>query len=107
MMLSLLLAVAAQDASPPPSEDEIVVIAKKMRFIEVDMKVPRRKGRLVLERCRVTAPSGYAELDGIPCVVAQECISESPATRRLLQACVEERSQPRFDAVIAGWRARR
>ena len=99
-----LLAMAAV-AAPVPAADEIVVIARKMRFIKVDIKAPRRNGALVLERCRITRGSGNAELDAVPCDVAQSCIADVPATRSILLQCVTTRSQPRIDAVAARWRA--
>jgi hypothetical protein len=106
-MILPLLALLQDVAPAVPTEEEITVIARKMRFIQVDMKAPRRHGRLVLERCRISRPSGHAELDAIPCAAAQECIAEGPETRKQLGNCVESKSQGRLDAVVAAWRARR
>ncbi len=103
MILITLLAAAAL----APNADEIVVVAQKMRFVEVDIRAPRRNKVLVIERCRVTRGSGNAEIDAVPCAAAAACLEGAPATRKLLQACVEERSQPAMDAIIARWRAAR
>ena len=106
MILPLLLLQAAGQVVAP-AEDEIVVLARKMRLIEVDIKAPKRRGKLELQRCRVTRPSGYAELDAIPCEAAAACMLDAPATRKQLSQCVEEKSQVRLDAVVAAWRMRR
>ncbi len=105
MIAAIVLATAQAAALPPPTtEEEILVVAQKMRWIELDIKAPKRKGIVTIERCRVTKPSGYAELDAIPCSVAQECAAQKPATRKALAACTEERSNDRLDAVVAAWR---
>ncbi len=106
MSPALPLFVALQAAKPIPSEEEIVVLAQKMRLIEVDIKAPKRGGKLVLQRCRVTRPSGRAELDAVPCDTAQACMLDAPATRKQLSQCVEEKSQLRLDAIVAAWKAR-
>lgn len=103
--LSLLAIAQAAPLPPPASEQDIVVVARKLQLIEVDMKALKRGGFVMLDRCRVTKPSGHAELDAIPCGVAQECANDKLATRKALVACVEERSQRGLDAVIAAWRA--
>jgi hypothetical protein len=103
--VTVFLALQAATPAPPPSEDEIVVIAQKMRLIEVDMKVGKREGKMELRRCHVTRPSGRAELDVIPCDVAQQCMVEGVASRKQLTACVEDKSNARVDAIVATWRA--
>jgi hypothetical protein len=90
-----------------PSEQEIVVMAQRMHLIRVSMRAPRRDGRLVLTQCRVTRGSGNAELDAVPCEAARQCIAGNPADRRALEACVDEQSQGRLDAIVARWRAAR
>lgn len=107
MTLALIAAAQTAPLPMPTTEDEIVVVAEKMRYIEVNMKLPKRGGFVVLERCRVSKPSGYAELDAIPCSVAQDCMADAPTTRKALTNCVETRSQGRLDAVVAAWRAAR
>ena len=102
--IALLAAAQAGGLPAPVTEEEIIVTARKMQWIEVDMKAPRRNGVLTIARCRVTKPSGHAELDAIPCGVAHECIADAPASRKLLARCVEDRSQGRLDAVAAAWR---
>lgn len=104
MMLALAL---AQSAAAPPVADDIVVLARRLQMIEVDMKAPKRGGRLVLERCRITRSSGIAELDAIPCGVAQECVASGVATRKLLATCVETGSEQRVNAVAMARRAAR
>ncbi len=106
MIPFVLLALQAVPPAPPPSEDEIVVIAQKMRLIEVDMKAGKRRGKMELRRCRVTRPSGRAELDVVPCEAAAQCITDGVASRKQLATCVEERSNLRLDAIVAEWRAR-
>jgi len=102
-----LALLAAATAQPVPAEDEIVVLARKMRFIEIDVKAPRRKGMVVMERCRVTKGSGNAELDAVPCDVARECMTAVPESRKALGVCIEANSQPRLDALVARWRSAR
>ncbi|WP_439568502.1 hypothetical protein [Sphingopyxis sp.] len=106
-MIAAVILTAMQTAAPPPpvTEEEILVVAGKMRSIEVDIKAPKRSGIVTLERCRVTKPSGYAELDAIPCGVAQQCVAEKLTSRKALTACVEQRSNDRLDAVLTAWRA--
>ncbi len=109
LALALQAAVTAPTGSveqPPPANDEdIVVLARRMQFIEVDIRAPRRNGLLVLRSCRVTNGSGNAEMDAVPCTIAQECMADTPPNRRALQNCVEERSQPRLDQLVERWRA--
>ncbi|MBO9671596.1 MAG: hypothetical protein J7485_13895 [Sphingobium sp.] len=106
-ILALSLMLAAGAAPAPPAEDEIVVIARKMRFIKVDIKAPTRNGHLVLERCRVSRSSGDAELDAVPCEVTQACMTSNPKTRKDLRICVEQRSQLRINEIAARRRAAR
>lgn len=103
-MLALAI-LAAAAPTPPLAADEIVVIARKLRLIEVDLKASKKNGKLNLERCRINRPSGYAELDAVPCDVAQHCMIDTPASRKALQACVETGSQRRLDAIVERWRA--
>ena len=104
MILALLLAL--QTATPePPNDEEVVVLAQKMRLIEVDMKVGKRDGKMALRRCRVTRPSGRAELDVVPCEVAQQCMIEGAASKKQLVSCVEHKSNARMDAIVTAWRA--
>lgn len=105
MIALAMLAAAAQ--VPPPSEDEIVVIARKMRMIEVHLKAPMRHGKLILERCGIKRTTGYAELDAVPCEVAQQCMVSGPASRKELVTCVEQGSQVHLDAIVDRWRAAR
>lgn len=105
-MLALAL-LSVPNPTPPPTEEEIVVIAQKMRFIEVDMQAVKRRGKLVLRRCRISRPSGFAEIDSVPCDVAQACMADAPASRKALALCVEQRSQTRLDQIVADWRAAR
>jgi hypothetical protein len=104
-VIALALAAVLQ-ASLAPAED-VVVLARRLRLIEVDIRAPRKDGRLVLARCRVTRPSGIAELDAVPCAAAQACVAEPIASRKALQACVEDRSGPMLDAIVAARRAAR
>ncbi|NIJ19972.1 hypothetical protein FHS95_001641 [Sphingomonas naasensis] len=99
----MLLMLQSAPPAPPP-EEEILVLSRKMRLIEVDIKAPRRRGKLVLERCRVTNPTGRPELDAIPCEAARACMLDNPATRKQLSQCVEDKAQVRLDAVVAAWR---
>jgi hypothetical protein len=104
-MSGVLALMALAQLASSPAEDEIAVIARKMRLIKGDIKAPRRDGRLVLERCRITRPSGDAELDVVPCAVTQSCFADAPADRKALQHCVEARSQVRLDEIVARRRA--
>ena len=106
MILALLLAAQQAAPAPPAEEAEIVVLARKMRLIKVDLKAPRRNGKMVLKACRVTRSSGIPELDVIPCDAAQACIAEEPKTGRELERCVEAKARVRLDAVVAARRAR-
>jgi hypothetical protein len=105
VILAMLLMLQTASPAPPPSEDEIVVIAQKLRLIEVDLKVGKRQGKMTLRSCRISRPSGRAEADAVPCDVAQQCMADGAASRKQLIACVEERSQVRLDALVAAWRA--
>ena len=103
-MIAFALLLVVQNA-PPLANDDIVVMAQRMRLIEVDMKARKRDGKLALDRCRVTKSSGNAQLDAIPCDVAQACMLGNPVTRKILARCVEEQSQVRLDAIVATGRA--
>jgi hypothetical protein len=102
-----ILLLAAAPAPAIEADNEILVLARKMQMIEVDIKAPRRHGVLTIERCRVTKGSGDAELDAIPCDVARQCMASAapPTTRRALEACAEDQSQVRLDAIAAQRRA--
>jgi hypothetical protein len=102
MLLALLVGTAV-----PVAEADIVVLARKLQLIEVDMKVPRRKGVLVMERCRITKSSGIAELDAVPCAVAVQCMTEAPDTRKQIERCVEARSRARLDMIAERRQAER
>jgi hypothetical protein len=104
-VIAVLAFIAAQAAASPATEEEIVVIAGKMRSIGIDIRAPKRDGVVTLARCRITKPSGYAELDAIPCAVAEQCVAEKLASRKALRICVEQRSNERLDAVLTAWRA--
>lgn len=106
MILAMLLAAQQVVPTPPADEAEIVVFARKMRLIKVDLKAPRRNGKMVLKACRVTRSSGIAELDVIPCEAAQDCVAEQPRSGRDLERCVEAKAKVRLDAVVAERRAR-
>jgi hypothetical protein len=106
VIVPILLAVQQVPAPDVPSEDEIVLIGQR-RFIDVDISAPRRQGYMVLQHCRVIRPSGYPELDAIPCEVARKCVRDNPASRKLLMRCIENGSNRQVDAVVAAWRARR
>ena len=109
MSLGALLLLAAAPAPASEADNEILVLARKMQMIEVDIKAPRRKGALVIERCRVTKGSDDPELDAIPCDMAHQCMANAapPTTRRALSNCVEAQSQVRLDAIAAERRAAR
>lgn len=108
----LILALQASTPAPrdnvdqavPSSDTDIVVLAQRMRLIDVDIRAPRRNGRLTLVSCRVTNGSGNPEMDAIPCATAQECMASDPPNRRALEVCVEENSQIRLDELIMRWR---
>lgn len=105
----ILLALLLQAAALPPAEpeQEIVVMARRLQMIEVDIKAPKKAGLVTLKSCRITKPSNIAELDAIPCGVAQECVASGLPTRKALQACVEQRSGERLDAIVAARRGAR
>jgi len=105
--VAFFLSLALQAATLQPSRDEaeIVVLARKLRQIQVDMKLGKQAGKMALLRCRITRASGEAELDAIPCDVAQQCIAEEPTTRKQLEKCVEAKSNLRIDAILAARRA--
>ena len=105
--MAFFLSLALQVATLQPSHDdaEIVVLARKLRQIQVDMKLGKQAGKMALRRCRLTRGSGEPELDAIPCDVAQQCIAEEAATRKQLETCVENRSNMRIDAILVARRA--
>jgi hypothetical protein len=102
----LLLATAA---APPPADNEILVLAQKLRLLEVDVNAGRRDGKLELRRCRVTRGSGDPTIDAIPCDTARRCLADAspPTTRKELGICVERLSERRIDALAAERRAAR
>ena len=99
----MFVVIALQSAISPiaPVDPEIVVLAKKLQSIDVDMKLEKRAGRMVLRSCHLTRPSGDVELDAVPWGVAQQCISEGVEGRKQLVACVEDKSNRRIDAIVA------
>jgi hypothetical protein len=105
----ILLAALLQAAAPPSVEpdQEILVMARRLQLIEVDIRAPRKAGLVTLKSCRITRPSNIAELDAIPCGVAQECVAAGLPTRKALQQCVEQRSGERIAALVAARRAAR
>ncbi|WP_167737565.1 hypothetical protein [Sphingomonas parva] len=104
MILLFLLALQSAPAAAAPDDQEIVVLAQKLRRIDVAMKLRKKDGKAVLQRCALTRASGEAELDAIPCDVARLCMADGVTSRRQLEACVEQRSEKRIDAIIAARR---
>ncbi|WP_010216046.1 hypothetical protein [Sphingomonas sp. PAMC 26621] len=104
MILSLLFALQSGTSPVTPIEPDIVVLANKLRRIDVDMKMEKRGGIVILRSCRVTRPSGEGELDAIPCGVAQQCVTEGVVSKRQLVACVEGKSNREIDAIVAARR---
>lgn len=104
MILSLLFALQSGTSPVTPIDPDIVVLANKLRRIDVDMKLKKRGGIVTLASCRVTRPSGEVELDAIPCGVAQQCMTEAVVSRRQLVACVEDKSNRKIDAIVAARR---
>ena len=95
MILSALLL-----ASPVAVDDEIVVLASKLRTVKVRAITKKREGVLVLSKCRITRSSGDADIDAIPCAVAQLCADEKPTKTQVMQACIVEKSQERIDTLV-------
>lgn len=106
MTLSAILLLAAA-AAAPPADNEILVLAQKLRLLEVDVNAGKRDGMLYLRRCRVTRGSGDPAIDAIPCDTARQCLAAAspPATRKELGICVERLSERRIDALAAERRA--
>ena len=104
MILSLLFALQSGTSPVTPLDPDIVVLASKLRRIDVDMKLKKRGGIVILSSCQVTRPSGEVELDAIPCGVAQQCLTEGMASKRQLVGCVEEKSNRKIDAIVAARR---
>lgn len=105
MILSVLLML--QTAPAFNAEEEIIVVARQLRMIKVDLKTDKHGQGMTLRRCTIRSGSGYADLDAIPCDVAQQCIAEGVPTRRALKSCVEDKSTDRINAVLAARRATR
>ncbi len=106
-MLILPVLLLLQSAAPPPAEEEIIVVSRQLRMIRVDLKTDKHPGGVTLQRCRILRGSGQADLDAIPCDVAEQCAALGVPTRRELKACVEDRSTDRINAVLAARRAAR
>ena len=105
-ILALLLLLHPVAASAGQDDQDILVIARKLRRINVNMKLVKWDGAMVLRRCEVTRASGEAELDAIPCAIAEACVAEGVNTRKQLVACVEDKSNRRINAIIAARRNR-
>lgn len=105
MILPLLLLL--QSTAPSPAEEEIIVVSRQLRMIKVDLKTDKHPGGVSLQRCRILRGSGQADLDAIPCDVAEQCVASGIPTRRELKACVEDRSTDRINAILAVRRAAR
>ena len=106
MILSTLLLLAA---AAPPADNEILVLAQKLRLLEVDVNAGKRDGMLYLRRCQVTRSSGDPAIDAIPCDTARQCLADAapPTTRKELGVCVERLSERRIDTLAAERRAAR
>ncbi|WP_294333401.1 hypothetical protein [uncultured Sphingomonas sp.] len=105
--LLLLLQSASPVQAPMQAEEEIIVVSRQLRMIKVDLKTDKHPGGVSLQRCRILRGSGQADLDAIPCDVAEQCVASGVPTRRELKACVEDRSTDRINAVLAARRAAR
>lgn len=105
MLLPILLMF--QTAPAFNAEEEIIVVARQLRLIRVDLKTDKHKQGMTLQRCRIVRGSGRADLDAIPCDVAQQCVADGVATRNALKSCVEDKSTDRINAVLAARRAAR
>lgn len=106
-MILLAALLQAATLAPVQYDQEVVVMARRLRMIEVDIKAPKKAGLVTIKSCRVTKPSNIAELDAIPCSVAQECVATGLPTRKALGQCVEQRSGERLAAIVAAKRAAR
>ena len=108
MILSAVLLLATAAASPP-ADNEILVLAQKLRLLEVDVDAGKRDGKLYIRRCRVTRGSGDPAIDTIPCDTARACLvtASPPTTRKELGVCVERLSERRIGALATERRAPR
>lgn len=105
MLLAILLLLQASPAFT--AEEDIIVVARQLRMIKVDLKTDKHKEGMTLQRCRILRGSGQADLDAIPCDVAQQCVEDGVATRHALKTCVEDQSTDRINAVLAARRLAR
>jgi len=115
--MSLLLVLAASALAGPEagtlSADEkgqvsemsdearsINALAVKLRKVRVAVDVRYGKDHTDLRSCRVTASSGDAEIDAIPCAVTQECAERNPAGEREMAACTRDLGDIRLMALF-------
>lgn len=105
MLLPILLMFQTTPAFN--AEEEIIVVARQLRMIRVDLKTDKHKQGMTLQRCRILRGSGQADLDAIPCDVAEQCVADGVPTRHALKTCVEDKSTDRINAVLAARRAAR
>ncbi|WP_313540203.1 hypothetical protein [Sphingomonas sp.] len=104
MILPVLL-LMLQTTPAFNAEEEIIVVSRQLRMIKVDLKTDRRDHGISLRSCRILRGSGHSDLDAIPCGVAEQCVEDGVASRRVLKDCVEDKSTDRINAVLAARRA--
>jgi hypothetical protein len=85
--VSMLLALTLAQASAPAAEDQIVVMAQRIRSIEVAV-VQDQAGAW---HCSLSATSGNARVDESLCRTTTECTQRHGNERDLIMRCVERR----------------
>ncbi|WP_294306520.1 hypothetical protein [uncultured Sphingomonas sp.] len=97
--LILLSLIQAQPAPVPEepglTQDEIVVMGERIKRLKLETRRDRKTKAMM---CRITRPSGEAELDRLACAAALPC-SESAHTMAEFRACFF----PRISADAKAW----
>jgi len=96
-MIALLLAVA-QAAPPPPPEDEIVILARKLRRVEIDITLTR-KGEV--KKCRVKKGVGDPVFDNFWCDAARACSDSGQTSSYAMTICLKKREREFLAALNA------
>jgi hypothetical protein len=88
-VIALLLA-ATQVVSPPPPEDEILILARKLRRVEIDITLTR-KGEV--KKCRVRRGVGDPVFDNFWCDAARACSDSGHTSSWAMKTCLKTREQ--------------
>jgi hypothetical protein len=69
--------------------EEIVVLARKLRALQIHFSPSKKNGVFAAKGCRVMKSTDDPEIDAIGCAAAEHCSAPGFATQSLFVACIK------------------